>query len=1171
MRRLLALILCFLPLAAAAQEDDRGWLTEYLEENLSDAGREVRIEGFAGALSSRATFDSLSIADAEGVWITITGGAISWNRSALLSGRVEIAELTAASIDLPRAPSAQGAPTAEAKGFALPELPVSIDIGTIKADRVTLGAALLGQAAEVSLTGALKLAGGEGSASLAVKRVDGPEGEVSLTATYSNATRVTTLDLLVNEATDGIAASLIRLPGTPSLTLAVHGAGPIDDFKADIALSTDREPRLKGTVTLRSDAAAEGAPPRRSFRADLGGDISPLFLPDYRAFFGPSVQLVAEGARAPSGELSLDRFELDAKAVRLAGSLALAADGLPLRAALDATLGLGEGEVLLPLAGERTTVKSGTLRLTYDAAKQDGWTLAGDLRSLRRPDLEIAALRLRGSGRIARAPRALVGGTLDFLAGGVSPADTALAEAVGPTLSGRATFYQEEGKPLAVPAFRVIGRGYAAAGGFTLAGLDSGLALKGRTEARLSDLSRFSGLAGRQLSGQANLRLTGSAGLLSGVSDISATAEGTDLTFAQRELDALLAGTSRITISARRGTDGIEIRSLTLAARTLSAEASGVVKTGATALTAKMDFADLSVLGSNWRGALAAKADLAESGVTRRLTATATGEGLGIGQPQADRVLAGTSTLSLAASETGGRIALEEFRLSNPQLTVSATGSAEGAARRIDLEARLANLALIAPGFPGPLTASGRLTEDGTGYGVDLSGAGPGGTTAKVAGRVAADFATTDLKITGGAEAALANAFLAPRSVQGPLRFDLGLSGPPVLASLSGTVTLSGARIVAPELGYALEGTDVTARLAGARADLSASARVVGGGRLSLSGPVSLTPPYPGELAVTVAGAKLRDPRLYETTVDGRLTVTGPLAGGALIAGRLDLGETEVRVPSTGLGGTAPIPDLAHVAEPAGVRATRARAGLVDGVAATRGVARPYALDITLNAPRRVFVRGRGLDAELGGALRLKGTTSDIVPAGDFSLVRGRLDILGKRFSLDRGLIQLQGDFVPYLSFSASTVAEGVTATIGIEGVATEPEITISSTPELPEEEVLALLLFGRGLTTLSPFQAAQLASAVATLAGRGGAGIVGRLREGFGLDDLDVSTDDEGGTAVRFGKYLSEKLYTDITVGSEGKTEINLNLDISPSVTARGTLGSEGDTGLGIYYERDY
>ena len=91
---LFLLVVLFWPLSALAQdqsetERDRGFLTGLIEDNLSGIGRTVRIDGFAGALSSRATFDQLTIADAEGVWLTIRNGAISWNRSALLGGRID--------------------------------------------------------------------------------------------------------------------------------------------------------------------------------------------------------------------------------------------------------------------------------------------------------------------------------------------------------------------------------------------------------------------------------------------------------------------------------------------------------------------------------------------------------------------------------------------------------------------------------------------------------------------------------------------------------------------------------------------------------------------------------------------------------------------------------------------------------------------------------------------------------------------------------------------------------------------------------------------------------------------------------------------------------------------------------------------------------------------------
>jgi translocation and assembly module TamB len=227
-----------------------------------------------------------------------------------------------------------------------------------------------------------------------------------------------------------------------------------------------------------------------------------------------------------------------------------------------------------------------------------------------------------------------------------------------------------------------------------------------------------------------------------------------------------------------------------------------------------------------------------------------------------------------------------------------------------------------------------------------------------------------------------------------------------------------------------------------------------------------------------------------------------------------------------------------------------------------------YPLDVTISAPARIFIRGRGLDAELGGALQLQGTTADVATAGRFDLIRGRLDILGKRLVLSEASAQLQGDFDPFIRAVATTTEGDATITITVEGPASAPEVRFSSAPELPEDEILARLLFGRDITQLS---ALQIANAVRVLSGQSGEGVVGRLRQNFGLDDLDITTNEDGTAGLSVGRYINENVYTDVTVDSTGRSEINLNIQLSPSLTARGSASSDGNTGVGLFFERDY
>ena len=140
-----------------------------------------------------------------------------------------------------------------------------------------------------------------------------------------------------------------------------------------------------------------------------------------------------------------------------------------------------------------------------------------------------------------------------------------------------------------------------------------------------------------------------------------------------------------------------------------------------------------------------------------------------------------------------------------------------------------------------------------------------------------------------------------------------------------------------------------------------------------------------------------------------------------------------------------------------------------------------------------------------------------------------------------------------------------------VEGPADDPEVSFASNPPGPQDEVLAQLLFGRNIAEISAFQALQLANAVAVLAGRGGNGLIGNLRDNFGLDDLDVTTTDEGETALRVGKYISDNIYTDVTAASDGTGEVSLNIDITSDLVGKATLGSDGDSSIGVFFERDY
>ena len=1240
---------------AQASDDDRGYLQGLLEDNLSGVGRDIRIIGFQGAFSSEATVDQITVADDDGIWLTMNGIVLDWTRTGLLRGAIKIDQISAKEIIIARKPTpVGGVPAPEATGFSLPELPVSLEIGLIKAERVELAEPVIGEAAVVRLEGTANLTGGEGTALLDIVRTDGPTGTLRLDGSYSNVTTQLDLTLTVEEGEDGIAANMLDLPGRPAVALTIAGTGPVADFTADIDLATDGKPRLTGQVKVQDEVDEAASTPEtpvmlKRFGAQLAGDIAPVLLPDYRDFFGDNVALTATGQRFADGALNLDTLELTTEAMTLQGNLAVSAKGWPERFSLTGRIADKDGApVLLPLTGPKTNVRSADLAVGYDAANGDAWQANFILNTLTRDDLTMDAATISANGTLTHGDgvnAGSVGGDITLDAQGIAPISKALATAIGPSLAGKLSFDWREDAPLEISGIDLGGTDYRLAGSLSASDLANGITVttKGDVALTAGDLSQFADLAGAPLTGAAKVALNGSANLLGGAFDLTVTGGGTDLGIGQPRFDPLIAGSSKLDIKAVRDETGTRLERLNITTEQATASASAVLVTDASTATFDIQIRDSALVDPGlsgpatlvgsvtqnkdiWavvadvtgpgevaasldgsvqitkdgpglvKGSVNAKAaslspyaTLIGQPLTGGISAVAkgsyhvatgnfdaeidgSGSNLGIGQPTLDDLIRGSSQFMARLHRGDDKVVfLDDLSIATPELTAQATGRAVEGRNTLDFDLKLRDVGVVADGISGPGTASGTATLVDDAWQLNVAANGPGGINASVNGTMKADASSANLKIDGTVPLELANRAIQPRLLTGRAAFDLSLNGPLELSSLSGTVQTAGARLALPKLGQALDINSATAVLSGGRADINVETSIITGGQITARGEVSMQGPFQADLQVNVDRAQLTDGKFFETTVNGNGTVRGPLAGGATLRADLALGRTEIRISEVPASTVPIMAELQHINEKAAARQTRAFAGLIVDPSPTTAAARPYPIDITVRAPSQLFVRGRGLDAELGGTLRLSGTSADVIPTGQFDLIRGRLDILGKRLTLSEGRVVLRGAFDPYLTFAAETQTDDTLVRISLVGPVSEPEVTFSSSPDLPQDEVLARLLFGRNISEISALQALQLAAAVRTLAGKGGEGIVGKLRNNFGLDDLDLTTDENGEAALKVGKYISENIYTDVTVGSDGDTEINLNLSINPSLTARGTVGSDGDSTIGIYFERDY
>ncbi len=455
---------------------------------------------------------------------------------------------------------------------------------------------------------------------------------------------------------------------------------------------------------------------------------------------------------------------------------------------------------------------------------------------------------------------------------------------------------------------------------------------------------------------------------------------------------------------------------------------------------------------------------------------------------------------------------------------------------------------------------------------------GPKGLNVTASGKVPFSGQGLGVNVNGNIPLALANRFLADRGAQagGTLSLTANVSGGFQKPQLRGMFSTNGATFIDPDTNVRLNNINIMGSMDGETVTLrQVNANLGSGGSISASGTISTNAEanFPANIEVKFNRARYADGKLVVATVDGGISITGPLMRDPLISGRIDVDRAEISVPENLGGGAAYVP-VRHKNTPKNVQITLDRAKVETRRSRVpTPTARPTVprLDVLINAPNQIFVRGRGLDTELGGRVRLTGPITDIKPVGSFDMIRGRIGILGQRITFDEGHVTLVGDLNPQLNFVARSEGDEITAIVTVTGTVDDLNIVFSSQPELPQDEVLAQLIFKRSIGELSAFQIAQLAAAAAELAGGSNNSLMNKLRQGTGLDDLDVVTDSRGETAVRAGRYIRDNIYLGVEAGARGTTKGTVNLDISRNLKVKGALGAEGDSSGGIFYEKDY
>jgi translocation and assembly module TamB len=726
----------------------------------------------------------------------------------------------------------------------------------------------------------------------------------------------------------------------------------------------------------------------------------------------------------------------------------------------------------------------------------------------------------------------------------------------------------------------------------------------GTVSVDIKRLADFRFLIGQPLSGSIALDLKAPPQQAAHV-----TLQGRDLAFGANRLAAIdLAGDVRNPMTAPAVAAHIDLRGINAAGIAGGATITANGPLTALALTLDAKLPDLK--GAPASATLRATVDTKQKRVAlAALQAAWHGETLRL--------------LAPARIDFGTRMAVDRLRLALGAATIDAGGEISP---RLQLHVALADItpALIAPFAPG-LHVAGRIDADAALTGttaapagrVTLRGTGLRQTTGAAAslppatiqaradlhGRAAtvdvrldagsashvtvtgtapiSATALMDLRIGGRLDLALINPIMeaAGRRVAGVLTLALTATGTTAAPRIGGNVSLDNG--IFQDFAQGVQLSKITARIhaEGEQLVIDSFQATAGTGTIGIAGRIgALAPGIPLDLTVTAHNAEPIQSDLLTARFDTDVHVSGAVSTGMSAKGTIHILRADINIPNS----LPPSVAVLNVRRPG------------DKPPPPPGPPLPIALDLTLEAPRAIFVRGHGLDAELGGHLHIGGTLAHLDPSGHFDMIRGRFALVTSTLNFTTGKVGFDGGNIadPSIDFEATSQSGNVTATLAVTGYASAPKIALSSSPTLPQDEVLAHLLFQSSTSQLSPFQLASIATALASIAGvntgGGVGGLLGSVRQGLGLDQLSIgnglgnptgatpatgssASKNETSPTLQAGRYVAPGIYVGAAQGTTGGgTAAQVQIDIAKGLKLETQVGGDSN-GVGVTYQFNY
>jgi translocation and assembly module TamB len=235
-------------------------------------------------------------------------------------------------------------------------------------------------------------------------------------------------------------------------------------------------------------------------------------------------------------------------------------------------------------------------------------------------------------------------------------------------------------------------------------------------------------------------------------------------------------------------------------------------------------------------------------------------------------------------------------------------------------------------------------------------------------------------------------------------------------------------------------------------------------------------------------------------------------------------------------------------------------------------------LEMTVQVSRGTWIYLDEGEVEVAGELKVtKQPEKDLSIAGTVQGVRGSYSFQGRRLRLEKAQLVFTGggEIDPALDVVARYRAPEYEIDVVIGGTSSKPTLTFRSDPPLEQADILAVLLFGKPVTSLSGGQQVALQTqALKTAANFVASDLRQSVARKVGLDVLEFDFGDQVTEGrVGIGKYVREDVFVSASqqFGEEKQQEVAVEYNITPNWQIRSSTTTDGESGIDIFWKKSY